>query len=79
MDHQPIPVCEAKTGALPGAYGFEPVYCLQTRGLRSTFDANGHRHFFCAAQGHAANVRLQVSRSFPRAMAPGELMEVHGR
>lgn len=75
----PIPVCEAKTGPLKDFGGFAPLWCNGTRGLRFTTDANGHKHWFCPARGHAVNVRMRVSRSFPVARTPGELTMEYGR
>ena len=73
----PIPVCEAKTGFLPDDRGFAAAYCYGTRGLRSIEDANGHKHFFCAARGHGENVRVRVRRMY--GMTTGELAEAYGR
>lgn len=76
----PIPVCEAKTGFVADPRGFAAAYCYQTRGLRSVTDPNGHRHYFCAAKGHAENVRVRVRRNYGTAAEPqGVLTEMFGR
>lgn len=73
----PIPVCEAKTGFFADDRGFAAAYCYGTRGLRFVEDANGHRHWYCAAKGHGENVRVRVRRQF--GMTTGELVVSFGR
>lgn len=51
--------CEARTAVRPGAFGFEPVACEQSRGLRVLTDAAGTDHYFCPASGHAESVALR--------------------
>lgn len=53
------PRCEARTGVTPGAFGFDPVPCGQTRGLRSVVTERGETHYFCAAVGHGEAVALR--------------------
>lgn len=71
--------CESRTGYLAGDYGFIPDWCNGTRGLRFVEDANGHKHYFCPAKGHEADVRARIRRNYPEATAPGELTEAWGR
>lgn len=53
------PSCEARTRYVPGAFGFEPQPCGQSRGLRVLTDATGAAHYFCAASGHAESVAMR--------------------
>jgi hypothetical protein len=53
------PTCQARTGLTPGAFGFIPVPCEQTRGLRVLIDAAGEVHRFCPAAGHAEAVAMR--------------------
>lgn len=53
------PQCEARTGVTPGDFGFQPVRCDQTRGLRTLVDGAGKAHHFCPAAGHAENVAIK--------------------
>lgn len=53
--------CDARTGEKAGDYGFTPLWCHQTRGLRSYTDRSGLVRRFCA--NHEAVVR----RRYPEA------------
>ena len=76
---EPVPTCEARVGPLKDFADNMPLWCCQTRGLRSIPDGNGHPHHFCAARGHEANVRRWVGRNYPVERAPGELVMEYGR
>lgn len=54
----PSPKCEARTGYTPGAFGFRPTPCDQTRGLRALVDNDGKVHYFCPAVGHGEAVAV---------------------
>lgn len=48
--------CEARTGEAPDDYGYRPLWCRTSIGLREFFDAQGTVRRYCAAVGHKAAV-----------------------
>jgi hypothetical protein len=51
------PTCDARTGEQAGDYGFTPLWCHQTRGLRSYVDRTGMVRRFCANHERAVRSR----------------------
>lgn len=58
---QGVARCSAVTGRRVTDYGFEPLRCHQTHGIRFLVAADGSRHAYCAR--HRLQVAGQVARS----------------
>lgn len=65
--------CSATIGQKPGPYGFIPIRCGQTVGIRLYVTTGGIRIGYCAKEGHEANVR----RRFPERADPPEPLWLH--
>lgn len=68
--------CSATTGRVAAAFGFTPVICSQSVGVKTFITTTGLRVGYCSIEGHEASVRRQF-RERP-VIAPTRRLRVLG-